>query len=303
MTPEYVTVYQISKASADWSFALAGGIPLVIGIVLILGKRRFGWKKPNWLFPVSACAFGVLWLATAGFSVMYSGSKALEAFRKGDYWLVEGVVTDFKPMPYEGHTMECFSVQEERFCYSDYVITPGFRNTASHGGPIRDGLPVRIADRGGVILRLEIPKDQVRSPAEIVATTSAAENASQTRVESDPVVRRMMLAFLFTMMCWTLWWNVQWRRAIRLWVRPAHHPLIEYALRIFFALNFVGAVWQFVKQIRVEPLERQEIVPTIEIAGAMCVVVAVMTLVVLWRAERRDRKEFAAIEKKPYPGG
>jgi hypothetical protein len=50
--PEYVTVYQISKESSDWSFALAGGIPLIVGIMLILDKRRFGWKQPNWFLPI-----------------------------------------------------------------------------------------------------------------------------------------------------------------------------------------------------------------------------------------------------------
>jgi hypothetical protein len=31
------------------------------------------------------------------------------------------------------------------FKYSDFDLTnPGFRNTTSHGGPIKDGLPVRI---------------------------------------------------------------------------------------------------------------------------------------------------------------
>jgi hypothetical protein len=140
MATEYVTVYQISKQSTDWSFALAGGIPLIVGIVIILGKLRFGWKQPHWFLPIFACGFGGLWLCTAGMSVLREDSQALTAYQKGDYQLVEGIVTDFHPMPYEGHQEECFSVQDRRFCYSDYVVAPGFRNTASHGGPIRSGL-------------------------------------------------------------------------------------------------------------------------------------------------------------------
>jgi hypothetical protein len=42
------------------------------------------------------------------------------------------------------------------FSYSDYVIVPCFNNTASHGGPIRDGLRVRIAYSGNCILKLEV---------------------------------------------------------------------------------------------------------------------------------------------------
>jgi hypothetical protein len=156
----------------------------------ILGKLRFGWKQPNWFLPIFACGFGLLWLVTAGLSVVGGDSQALNAFQEGDYQLVEGNVTDFKPMPYEGHQEKCFSVQGKRFCYSDYVIAPGFRNTTSHGGPIRAGLPVRIAYSGDAILRIEIPKDQVLNPSEIVATTNSAKQAWQTRANNDPVERR-----------------------------------------------------------------------------------------------------------------
>ena len=52
--------------------------------------------------------------------------------------------------------MESFAVGGHRFSYSDYVVTSGFHNTASHGGPIHDGLDVRVSYLGNLILRLEI---------------------------------------------------------------------------------------------------------------------------------------------------
>ena len=52
--------------------------------------------------------------------------------------------------------MEHFDVHGVEFNYSDYIVSAGFNNTASHGGPIRPGLPVRICYRDGEILRLEI---------------------------------------------------------------------------------------------------------------------------------------------------
>jgi len=81
------------------------------------------------------------------------------AYRSGHYSVVEGNITEFDPMPYRGHRMECFTVTSQRFCYSDNVMTPGFNQTASHGGPIRDGLPVRISYSEDTILRLEIKAD------------------------------------------------------------------------------------------------------------------------------------------------
>ncbi|WP_321797617.1 hypothetical protein [Burkholderia sp. BCC1988] len=65
-------------------------------------------------------------------------------------------MTAFEPMPYGGHAMERFCVGQVCFSYSDYVVTGGFNNTASHGGPIRAGLPVRVSYVDGLIVKLEV---------------------------------------------------------------------------------------------------------------------------------------------------
>ena len=59
-------------------------------------------------------------------------------------------------MPVSGHAMEHFCVRQACFEYSDFVITAGFNNTASYGGPIRDGLPVRVTYVGNAIAKLEV---------------------------------------------------------------------------------------------------------------------------------------------------
>ena len=94
-----------------------------------------------------------MFLATG--PILTEGTDVFRAFQTGQYAIVEGTVEDFHPMPYEGHDEECFTVGSQRFCYSDYIVTPGFRNAASHGGPIRSGIHVRVAYLGGNILRLE----------------------------------------------------------------------------------------------------------------------------------------------------
>ncbi len=172
MTPHYATVYQISAQQSSSLLAdvvtfvptIFGIAALLLGVVIVAGKIRSGWRQPHWFIPIFLGVFGVLSLCVLAPRSLHQEPDALQAYQKGDYQTVEGPVTNFDPMPYEGHRPECFSVQGKRFCYSDYVISPGFRNTVSHGGPIRPGLRVRIAYRNAgqhtAILRLDIAEDQ-----------------------------------------------------------------------------------------------------------------------------------------------
>jgi len=183
--PEYTTVFQISSGSYGVPFALSGLIFFVIGAILAAAKWRFRWRRLHWLFIAFSCAFGILWMFLASAPVLTEGVDAFNAFQTGHYALVEGEVTDFHPMPYQGHQDECFSVQDERFCYSDYEATPGFRNSASHGGPIRAGIHVRIAYLGGTILRLQIQKSEVISPQEAAIAEQSANQQYGSLSQND----------------------------------------------------------------------------------------------------------------------
>lgn len=65
-------------------------------------------------------------------------------------------MTDFVPQPCNGKGMERFEVQGRIFEYSDYRVTPGFRTSVCNGGPIREGLRIRVSHSGNLILRLEV---------------------------------------------------------------------------------------------------------------------------------------------------
>jgi hypothetical protein len=60
--PDYVTVYQISSGTSGLPFALLGLVPFAVGLVLIAGKWRPHWRRPNWPFPLFVCAFGIVWI-------------------------------------------------------------------------------------------------------------------------------------------------------------------------------------------------------------------------------------------------
>jgi hypothetical protein len=110
----------------------------------------------NVLFGYGMIGFACLWSGVMFSSTFGEYVRVRSAYRRSQFKVVEGRVADFRPMPYEGHQDECFSVQSQTFCYSDYEVTAGFNNSASHGGPIRDGLPVRVSYVGNTIVRLEV---------------------------------------------------------------------------------------------------------------------------------------------------
>jgi len=68
--------------------------------------------------------------------------------------VVEGPVTiEFEV---SGGKNECIAVTGRSFCYSDWIVTPGFNRTRALGGPMRDGLPVRLTVVGDAIVRVEV---------------------------------------------------------------------------------------------------------------------------------------------------
>ena len=112
--------------------------------------------RARMIFSWSFFIFSLLVAAVGLPGTLWEYHRATSDLRGGRYLVMEGPVTDFVPMPCEGHAQESFTVNGHRFSYSDYSMTAGFRNTASHGGPIREGLYVRISYSGNLILRLEV---------------------------------------------------------------------------------------------------------------------------------------------------
>jgi len=158
LLPQAAACHTAYEPSFTWWFPAAGLIFVAVGAVL---TRIFqGWRQ---LFAVLIGGLGLLWTLSAGALMLRSYLSARSAARSPTTPVVEGLVTDFRPAPFEGHVNESFSVNGVQFSYSDYMITGGFRQTASHGGPVTAGLHVRvhyIPDRspyvGNLIVKLEI---------------------------------------------------------------------------------------------------------------------------------------------------
>jgi hypothetical protein len=165
---QYDTVFDIASAGyGSWSFPAFGLIFVAIGSVLVaFALRRRALPFPWWstrptaskVFAFFFLSFAVFWTAAAFLSTSREYSRLSTANTSGHVRVAEGLVTNFKPMPVTGHAMERFCVSGACFEYSDYVVTPGFNRTSSHGGPIREGLPVRVTYVGNSILKLEVGK-------------------------------------------------------------------------------------------------------------------------------------------------
>ena len=153
---EYELVFDVARGGyTNWPFAAGGILFVIIGIGLVFFRRSLP-SNTSKFFPYLFLGFAVVWTLIAFFATTGGYSRLASALREGRCEVTEGVVSDFHPMPYGGHEMEWFVVNDKRFEYSDYVVTAGFNNTASHGGPMRKGLRVRIHYRGNDIARLEI---------------------------------------------------------------------------------------------------------------------------------------------------
>ena len=102
--------------------------------------------------------------------------------------------------------------------------------------------------------------------------------------------QRVGIAFLFTTTCWTVWWNIQWKRVMGFWLRPPYRPWVQWLFRTFFALCFLGSLYRLLEELQAHPLTKRDIGPTIGITAIMCSVVGLMSVLGLWVLDRRDRK-------------
>jgi hypothetical protein len=164
----YRRVFDFEDAGIErFKFTATGLIFMCAGtVVYILGRKGLimkGQPLSAKYFPLGIVGFALLWTLTASASIVSERSWLEKARAEGTEAVVAGRIKDFVPMPVEGHADERFEVAGIPFHYSDYFVTQGFHNARSHGGPVEEGLQVRISyvsgRRGNLITRLEIASD------------------------------------------------------------------------------------------------------------------------------------------------
>ena len=164
METNYQTLFEITGKAYQWWYAAFGLIFFSIALIIWKFSHKSSHKKYTKYFGIASTAFAGLWTLVVAVGTYSDYSSLQQIYRQGQSRLVEGKVENFHPMPYTGHDLESFTVNGVKFEYSDYVVTPGFNNTSSHGGPIRENLQVRIHYLNNAILKLEVLRGSPASP-------------------------------------------------------------------------------------------------------------------------------------------
>lgn len=117
----YQTVFEISHKPFPWWFPACGLLVVAFGCLIQKGvtstrASKRGGKSNGW--PV--IVFGMLWTLAAFGGILPNYVRYNEAYRNGQYSVVDGVVEDFQPMPHQGCKCKCFRVTDVRLCYLDY---------------------------------------------------------------------------------------------------------------------------------------------------------------------------------------
>jgi hypothetical protein len=119
----YQTVFDVThQGYTTWGFPAFGLIFVAIGSVLVfqpqladklfLGGSRGRARR---YFGFFYFGFAVFWTIASFVATFGQYLKVTYALNTGQYNVIEGPVSDFVPMPYTGHAMESFCVQEPCF--------------------------------------------------------------------------------------------------------------------------------------------------------------------------------------------
>ncbi len=136
----------------------------VVGLVLVItpqaivdrylpnGPKGVAGKIFAWVFFLFTGSISATWL----YGTLQQTSSLKSAEETGRTSIVEGCLQYFHPMPESGHDLEKIEIGGRVFSYSDYVDTPAFHTTESHGGPIHPDSKVRLIIVGNDIVRVEV---------------------------------------------------------------------------------------------------------------------------------------------------
>ncbi|TNE64479.1 MAG: hypothetical protein EP335_07130 [Alphaproteobacteria bacterium] len=210
---ELVVAYDYAAMGfrVGYFFPVFFGFMIVIQMIPLIRRRWFPGsvdaapKKPRGCFAWLGLAFFWLAMVAVGsifFGVAYHHHRSnVEDLSTGNYKVVEGIVENFQPMQDRIGSYESFTVAGVPFRYTEFPdddtfsSATGFRNASIYGGPMADGIHVRIAYIDNVILRLEVepaamvgkkPNNSASLLDEWLADSAEKKTKGKVQPESEP---------------------------------------------------------------------------------------------------------------------
>jgi len=162
--PDYRVVYDIAQAGYNgWTSLGVLFAFVLVGLLEVFFPRIWETIPCQWQFnrPRKVIRYGFLYLSLAIFVLTFAATygqfaSVKKQYSEGKASVVEGRVTKFIPgTNSRGSAYENFCVQDKCFEYSDYSSNAGFNTMAINGGPIQEGLQVRVTYIGDTIVKLE----------------------------------------------------------------------------------------------------------------------------------------------------
>lgn len=135
----YVTVFDISKQQFEWWWPAIGLLILALGIVCIKFVSRWPSQKNTKIIGWVMMVFGPIFTIVVYNSQTSVWADWRSAYDRGAYSTVEGVVHDFKPMPYEGIRTNAFGSKIKSFATRITSSNPGSANPLRTGGRFAKG--------------------------------------------------------------------------------------------------------------------------------------------------------------------
>jgi hypothetical protein len=176
-----------------WHGWLFGGVFAAIALLVALPAYKDAELRLNPHVHPRARAVAPIGAAAMLAVVAYGGFLQWPAFGlrdqldTGDVTVVTGIVENHEN-PNWG--TETFTVDGHIYSYGETPGYVGFHQTAANGGPIRDGLQVRVTSVGDVIVRLEVADQGLHALLRVcfgvtdLAWVSTQSNRFQTRAGS-----------------------------------------------------------------------------------------------------------------------
>ncbi|MBJ2148259.1 hypothetical protein JC606_18030 [Vibrio sp. IB15] len=157
---EYALYYESNGINKGQLIYLSLMFSLFLSSIFIFFKSKDLFiedrmKRRGKVFSIfMGCFTGLLSMITYYF-VIVEYDSIMDKYRLGNVFVTSGIVTNVKYITKDGG-QESFDINGYTFKYSHNELSSFFNKTKQIGGPIKNGIPVRVTHYYGHIIKLEI---------------------------------------------------------------------------------------------------------------------------------------------------